>query len=247
MAIKRFFIDREEEEQSILQEMENNFVREENEEKKIKNQNGLDEKVIHEALSKTWYGVKIYGKIQTIHYVSYIMELAYENLMEAVKREVSIPTQQRDWSKWLQYAFQITLGLYQLHHLVQPIIFRNWKAENILIRKNHHMAILGDLRYCKKMSNLKQRQQDEEQCEVNYFGSAYWRAPEVLKENRFSEKSDVYGLGMIFYYMLTCLIPFQDLTMTIEQLSIYVYHGQRPSISWNVRHGCPMGFFSSYS
>jgi len=59
-----------------------------------------------------------------------------------------------------------------------------------------------------------------------------WLAPEVLEKKTFSEKSDIYGFGMMCYEIVTRKIPFSDIRFN-NQVEKKILAGEMPNIPEN--------------
>lgn len=76
------------------------------------------------------------------------------------------------------------------------MLHRDIKPSNILIRDNGE-PIFIDFGYCEDILNPKKPA-------IKYnVGSPSYMAPEAFLNCRFSEKSDIWSLGMMLYYMVT--------------------------------------------
>ena len=94
---------------------------------------------------------------------------------------------------------QLAVALSYLHQ--QGIIHRDIKPENIILSRNR--PILIDFGLAKKF-NLPSITVDG-----SIVGTMYYLPPEVLKGGEYSEKGDVYALGLILYEMLSGRLPFE--------------------------------------
>jgi serine/threonine protein kinase len=102
-----------------------------------------------------------------------------------------------DWSKRMRIALGAARGLLYLHEQCNPkIIHRDVKAANILLDGNFE-AIVGDFGLVK----LLDRQE-------SHVTTAVWDtighiAPEYLSTGQSSEKTDVYGFGILLLELIT--------------------------------------------
>jgi len=92
----------------------------------------------------------------------------------------------------------IATGLKEL--LDHGIVYRDIHLNNIYLCEDH---ITGKTLY--KLGDLGSCQTDEPDC--GGVGSEWYMAPETFKNDVFDERSAVYGVGMIAYYLLNDLFP----------------------------------------
>ena len=95
-------------------------------------------------------------------------------------------------------------GLYE-HH----IIHRDIKPENILIKNG--VLKLGDFGFCKRLSSNELTQTS--------LGSPLYMAPEVLNNDVYSTKADIWSCGIVLYQIFFGECPYgtcniQDLLRT---------------------------------
>ncbi|ETL96944.1 TKL protein kinase [Phytophthora nicotianae] len=98
-------------------------------------------------------------------------------------------------------ARDISCGLQYLHSLKPIVVHRDLKSKNVLI---------GD-KYEAKLSDFgvsRMRRGDETM--TSGVGTAYWIAPEVLAGHKYSEKADIYSLGVVLAELDTGELPFFD-------------------------------------
>jgi serine/threonine-protein kinase ULK/ATG1 len=83
------------------------------------------------------------------------------------------------------------------------IIHRDLKPANILL-KNHKIKI-ADFGFAMKSSDSKKYSSYN-------VGSPIYMPPEALNENKYSFKSDVWAIGVIYYELLTGRTPWKAKT-----------------------------------
>ncbi|XP_071721209.1 uncharacterized protein [Rutidosis leptorrhynchoides] len=108
-----------------------------------------------------------------------------------------------DWKRRLRMAIDIARGMNYLHLCQPPIIHRDLKSSNLLIDKNWTVKV-GDF----GLSRIKH------QISMNTKtgkGTPQWMAPEILRNGKADEKSDVYSYGVVLWEIITEKIPWGDL------------------------------------
>lgn len=102
------------------------------------------------------------------------------------------------------WAYQIAKGISHLHQRNPPIIHRDIKPGNILLQD-----------FCRKIKicdfgtafNLR------EQIEKKYYpvGTVRWMAPEVISDQIYTEKCDVFSWAITFWEIISREIPYAEL------------------------------------
>jgi len=101
-------------------------------------------------------------------------------------------------------AAQVAHGLLSaLEHIHQcGIVHRDVKAENVLLGGDGRDVVLTDF-------GLAARAEDDEEMR-RQCGSLGYVAPEVLVGERYDAKIDMFGAGVVFFFMLTRGMPWPD-------------------------------------
>jgi len=89
-------------------------------------------------------------------------------------------------------------GMTYLHQQHPPIIHRDLKSHNILVDK-HWQVKLCDF----GLSRITEQNQTMTAC-----GTPSWTAPEVLRNERYTTKADVYGFGIVVWEIFSRSDPF---------------------------------------
>ncbi|XP_020318927.1 dual specificity testis-specific protein kinase 2 [Oncorhynchus kisutch] len=96
------------------------------------------------------------------------------------------------WAARLKLACEIANGLGYLHS--KGIFHRDLTSKNCLIKseENVYTAVVGDFGLAEKIPN-----QDGEGEKLAVVGSPFWMAPEVLRDEPYNEKADVFSYGIV--------------------------------------------------
>lgn len=107
-----------------------------------------------------------------------------------------------------EFMFGISLALCHLHN--RGIVHRDVKTENILIA-DHNRPVLADF-------GIAARADDEKEMDRR-CGSPGYTAPEVLAGEKYGDKVDIFGLGVISYFILSGKVPFSgsDICSTLRR------------------------------
>jgi mitogen-activated protein kinase kinase kinase 9 len=95
-------------------------------------------------------------------------------------------------------ALEIAFGVNYLHSFKPPILHRDLKSMNVLLDRNLQvkLADFGNTKYL-DIQMTKQK------------GTFQWMAPEVIKGNVYTEKSDVFSFGIIMNELVMRIPPYQ--------------------------------------
>ena len=100
-----------------------------------------------------------------------------------------------------QIAYEISVALRYIHS--RNIIHCNLKTSNIFLDEDYHVK-LGNFFYSKIINSFSDENKEED-----YFieNQNEWTPPEIIRNGKFEESSDVYRLGLILYEILKGEIP----------------------------------------
>jgi eukaryotic-like serine/threonine-protein kinase len=133
------------------------------------------------------------------------------------------------WETQLSFAIQATKAVNYLHSQSPPILHRDIKACNFLITEKSKL-LLTDFGKAKKFV----------QTHSATVGTLNWSAPEILKaEPEWTDKTDIYSLGMVFFEIVSCEVPFQTESNWFR-IANKIKAGIRPSIPTSCPKACTL-------
>eukprot|EP00026_Physarum_polycephalum_P003037 Phypoly_transcript_03046.p1 GENE.Phypoly_transcript_03046~~Phypoly_transcript_03046.p1 ORF type:complete len:740 (+),score=120.64 Phypoly_transcript_03046:24-2222(+) len=106
-----------------------------------------------------------------------------------------------NWKLVSRFALDAAKAVNSLHCWRPPIVHRKLKSTNLLVDSNFHVKVSGFGLAC-----LMQGNTNEPPAPVPTSGSRgaiVYKSPEVLGQQNYSIKSDVYSLGIIFWEIAT--------------------------------------------
>lgn len=102
-------------------------------------------------------------------------------------------------SEILRYFCDILMGLEYLH--VRNVFHRDLKPANLLVDSNGNIKIAD---FGISLINSTNKSSEK------IYGTAFYSAPEVLRCEKYDNKSDIWSLGCILYEMCTGSSPFSQ-------------------------------------
>ncbi|OMJ67457.1 hypothetical protein SteCoe_35383 [Stentor coeruleus] len=130
-----------------------------------------------------------------------IMEYANSgDLSQKIKSNLKKGTKINEKTIWSIFI-QITHGLKALHDL--GVFHRDIKSANVFLKKDGS-AKLGDMNVSKVSKDGFLKTQT---------GTPYYASPEVWKDKKYTNKSDIWSLGCVLYEAITLKTPFDGHNM----------------------------------
>ncbi len=121
---------------------------------------------------------------------SYIVEQYLEG--DTLKKHISSTGPLKE-EEIIRLGLQLCDLIEYLHSIERPILYVDMKPENLILSgKTLKLIDFG--------SAVFQDELSQNQC---YFGTKGYAAPELYSNNKVDERCDVYGIGMLLYYMAT--------------------------------------------
>ena len=134
-------------------------------------------------------------------------------------------------------ALDIAKGMHFMHSLKPPLMHRDLKSLNLLLSEkvegptdfvNVKVTDFGLTRHLSEENNFRMTGQ---------AGTFHWMAPEVLENDSYSEKADVYSYGIVLWEILAREPPFASYT-PFQIISKVVQDHERPPLS-KIPEDCP--------
>lgn len=138
----------------------------------------------------------------TVHpYLSIMSEyMGRGSLFDVLRRQKGKPL---DIDKQRVVALSVARGMAYLHSRSSPILHMDLKSPNILVDERWRVKITDF-----GLSRVRKRTYITS---AGGEGTPEWMAPEVLRNEPFDEKADVYSYGVVLWETCTGLLPWEDL------------------------------------
>ncbi|CAI0466966.1 unnamed protein product [Linum tenue] len=164
-----------------------------------------------------WYGsdvaVKVFSKQEYSDDVilSFRQERKFVSVTPTKHNKTRVETESADGIGYYEvfrhllwyHLLQQARGMNYLHHFNPPIVHRDLKSSNLLVDRNWTVKV-GDF----GLSRLKH---ETFLTTKSGKGTPQWMAPEVLRNERSDEKSDIYSFGVVLWELATEKIPWHNL------------------------------------
>ncbi len=80
----------------------------------------------------------------------------------------------------------------------QHVIYRNLNPNDIIIKSNGKLVLI-DFSCAKKLDSHRTS---------TLIGTPFYMAPETIREEEYTYNADIWSMGVIFYEMITGMVPF---------------------------------------
>ncbi|QBZ81599.1 Serine/threonine protein kinase, catalytic domain containing protein [Pandoravirus celtis] len=138
------------------------------------------------------------------------------------------------WRARLSILRDIALGLDYLHtaHPDMKIMHRDLKSSNVLVAPDDS----SDGAWTAKLADFGFARAKADMATMTRCGTPAWTAPEIIRGETYSEKADIYSLGVVMWEVLTRRQPYAD--ANFMRISLDVLDGKRPDVPAD----CPPAF-----
>lgn len=145
----------------------------------------VQKKLVHKNI------IRLFGHIEDIDSLYLVLEYAEKgNLFHYIRRKKKLPEDE----SWF-FFIQVCTGVHYLHE--NSITHRDLKPENILL-DNKYTVKICDFGWCAEGTNERS----------TYCGTLDYMAPEILRGYNYSNKVDIWALGVLLYEMTHGFPPF---------------------------------------
>jgi len=184
------------------------------------NTNFLEETAKHKLIDD-WFNniVPCYGLSQDPETGNYLMVMEY--IPEGNLRQyLSNKNKNLTLKDKISHLAKIAQGLKDIH--AKNLVHRDFHSGNILKGVEKTSCLITDLGLCKPANETNQ--------EDKVFGVMPYVAPEVLQNQPYTQKADIYSFGIIIYEVLTGLPPYYDQNHNLD-LALRICQGLRPKFN----------------
>jgi len=133
----------------------------------------------------------------------------------------TIPAGTWSWALVKRVACGTARGMVYLHSGTPPVLHRDLKSANILLDESYNPKVCD--------FGLSRLQSAAGASMTGNCGTVQWMAPEVLANQRYNEKADVFSYGIILWELLTRACPYEGQNAVQCALAV-LNRNHRPSI-----------------
>ena len=132
------------------------------------------------------------------------------DLGQKIEKQKKVPFSE---AQILDYITQICLALQHIHK--KKIIHRDLKSGNIFLMKSGIVKV-GDFGIAKGLQSTWEKAK-------TFVGTPYFLSPEIINNQPYDNKSDIWALGVLLYELMTFQMPFN--AVSLPMLSIKINRG----------------------
>ena len=129
------------------------------------------------------------------------------DLDQKIKKQKKVPFPE---AQILDYITQICLALQHIHK--KKIIHRDLKSGNIFLMKSGIVKV-GDFGIAKGLQSTWEKAK-------SFVGTPYFLSPEIINNQPYDNKSDIWALGVLLYELMTFQMPFNAVSLPLLSIKI---------------------------
>jgi len=124
-----------------------------------------------------------------------------QNLIRKCKREKIYVREEKLWKMFAQLVLALAACHYhEQDGVVKPILHRDIKPGNVFLDRYQNIKI-GDFGLAKELSS-------KSTFAYTNVGTPYYMSPELVNEDRYNERSDIWALGCLLFELASLRTPF---------------------------------------
>ncbi|CAF1486943.1 unnamed protein product [Adineta ricciae] len=135
------------------------------------------------------------------------------------------------WSERMSIALQSVKGINYLHQCQPPILHRDVKSLNFLLEKAHDGFTTKVCDFGLSLTRNETSRQTKSS-HTSFVYTLQWTAPEILRLEPYTDKSDIYSLGVVYWELVTNQIPYSGYSDSVVRE--FVLAGDRLKIPQDI-------------
>ena len=174
--------------------------------------------------------IKYYDSCKDKRHFNILMEYCGDKNLKKFINEYKEKKQFIDENTIYNVILDICLGIKTIHK--NKIIHRDLKPENLFLTKDNRIKI-GDFGISKQLTTINQYAN-------SMVGTSNYMAPEILKNNYYNYKVDIWAFGCIIYELLTlkvCFVGQSALYNKITELKLGTINSKIYNSKWRALVG----------
>ncbi len=127
------------------------------------------------------------------------------------------------WSNRWPIALQMIQGVNYLHHLQPPIVHRDIKSLNFLLKEGARAQFIvkvGDFGLAEIRKETRKQTMISSTAPLSVVGTMQWLAPELLKFGRPTLASDVFALAVVLWELATGCVPYDGCDEVVVRTAV---------------------------
>ncbi|EXX52928.1 Cmk2p [Rhizophagus irregularis DAOM 197198w] len=125
---------------------------------------------------------------------------------------------QLTWKEKIKIVYEISIALSNIYK--EKAIHKDLHSGNILYSKSNDRWVISDLGFCGPADKSSK----------SIYGNLPYLAPEVIKGNGYTFKSDIYSIAILMWEISSGYSPFIDYEHDDYELAMNIINGMRPEI-----------------